>query len=41
MNDLKNLLIQFARGLSAHFGKNCEIVIHDVTKGLENPIIHI
>ena len=41
MNDLKNLLIQFARGLSAHFGKNCEIVIHDVTKGLENTIIHI
>ena len=34
MDDLKNLLIQFARGLSAHFGENCEIVIHDVTKGL-------
>ena len=41
MDDLKNLLIQFARGLSAHFGENCEIVIHDVTKGLENTIIHI
>ena len=27
MDDLKNLLIQFAKGLSAHFGENCEIVI--------------
>ena len=41
MDDLKNLLIQFARGMSAQFGENCEIVIHDVTKGLENTIIHI
>ena len=41
MDDLKNLLIQFAKGLSAHFGENCEIVIHDVTKGLENTIIYI
>lgn len=41
MDDLENLLIQFARGMSAQFGENCEIVIHDVTKGLENTIIHI
>ncbi len=41
MDDLKKLLIQFAKGLSAHFGKNCEIVIHDVARGLENTIIHI
>ena len=41
MDDLKNLLIQFAKGLSSHFGENCEIVIHDVTKGLENTIIYI
>lgn len=41
MDDLKNLLIQFAKGLAAQFGNCCEIVIHDVTKGLDNTIVHI
>lgn len=41
MDDLKNLLIQFAKGMAAQFGSSCEIVIHDVTKTLDNTIVHI
>lgn len=41
MDDLKNLLIQFAKGMAAHFGSDCEIVIHNVTKELDSTIVYI
>lgn len=37
-----DMLKQIAAGLAAQFGKNCEIVIHDITAGsLERSIVHI
>ena len=36
-----NLLIQIAHGLAEHFGPQCEIAIHDVTRDLSNTIVHI
>lgn len=37
-----DMLKQIAAGLAAQFGKNCEIVIHDLTGGsLEHSIVHI
>lgn len=37
-----DMLKQIAAGLAAQFGKNCEIVIHDLTTGsLEHSIVHI
>ncbi len=37
-----DMLKQIAAGLAAQFGKNCEIVIHDLTSGsLEHSIVHI
>lgn len=37
-----DMLKQIAAGLAAQFGKNCEIVIHDLTdSSLEHSIVHI
>lgn len=36
-----DILIQIAHGLAEHFGPQCEIAIHDVTRDLSNTIIHI
>lgn len=37
-----NMLKQIAAGLSAQFGDNCEVVVHDLTEGsVESSIVHI
>ncbi|MBM6853214.1 transcriptional regulator [Mediterraneibacter glycyrrhizinilyticus] len=36
-----DLLIQIAHGLAEHFGPQCEIAIHDVTRDLSNTIVYI
>lgn len=36
--DLKSLLNQLAEGIACHFGSNCEIVVHDLTNGVENTV---
>ena len=33
-----DLLKQIAHGLAQQFGDSCEIVIHDVRHGIENPV---
>ncbi len=33
--------IQLAKGISGHFGENCEVVIHDLTEDEEHTIIYI
>ena len=43
MNEqLKNpLWEQMAKGITGHFGENCEVVIHDLTEETEHTIIYI
>lgn len=42
LNTKLEMLKQIAAGLAAQFGENCEIVIHDLTKGTaESSIVHI
>ena len=36
-----DILIQLAHGLAGHFGTQCEIAIHDVTRDLSNTIVYI
>ena len=36
-----DILIQLAHGLAEHFGLQCEIAIHDVTRDLSNTIVYI
>lgn len=36
--ELKGLLEQIAEGLACHFGSNCEVVVHDLTNGIENTV---
>ena len=36
-----DILIQLAHGLAEHFGPQCEIAIHDVTRALSNTIVSI
>lgn len=36
-----DILIQLAHGLAEHFGTQCEIAIHDVTRDLSNTIVYI
>lgn len=37
-----SLLRQMARGMSAHFGPACEVVVHDLTgEDLEHTVVHI
>ncbi|WP_243424564.1 helix-turn-helix transcriptional regulator [Mediterraneibacter glycyrrhizinilyticus] len=36
-----DILIQLAHGLAEHFGPQCEIAIHDVTRDLSNTIVSI
>lgn len=36
-----DILIQLAHGLAEHFGPQCEIAIHDVTRNLSNTIVSI
>ncbi len=36
-----DILIQIAHGLAEHFGPQCEIAIHDVTRDLSSTIVHI
>jgi predicted transcriptional regulator YheO len=33
--------IQLAKGISGHFGENCEVVIHDLTEDGEHTIVYI
>ncbi len=33
--------IQLAKGITGHFGENCEVVIHDLTEDEEHTIIYI
>lgn len=35
---LKGLLEQMAEGLAGHFGSNCEVVVHDLTNGVDNTV---
>jgi len=35
------LLKQLAKGLAAQFGPDCEVAVHDLTKGMENTIVAI
>ena len=40
--DRMALLRQMAHGVAAHFGPNCEVVIHDLTQAdLEHTVVHI
>ena len=42
MDTKLELLTQIARGISAHFGNNCEVVIHDLRKeDLDSSIVYI
>lgn len=42
MDSKLDLLIQIAKGVAAHFGNNCETVIHDLRKkDLESSIVYI
>lgn len=36
--ELKSLLDQLAEGIASHFGSNCEVVVHDLTNGVENTV---
>jgi len=33
--------VQLAKGITGHFGENCEVVIHDLTEDTEHTIIYI
>jgi predicted transcriptional regulator YheO len=35
---IKPMLATIARGLSQHFGSDCEVAIHDITGGIDNTI---
>jgi len=37
----KDFLQRLAKGISAMYGSNCEVVVHDLTSGYENTIIAI
>lgn len=42
MDSKLELLIQIAQGVAAHFGNNCEVVIHDLRKkDIESSIVYI
>ena len=36
-----DLLKCIAKGISAHFGEKCEVVVHDLSKDYESTIVHI
>jgi predicted transcriptional regulator YheO len=38
---LRPFWIQLAKGLTGHFGENCEVVVHDLTEDEEHTIIYI
>ena len=38
---LSSFWIQLAKGITGHFGENCEVVIHDMTEDEEHSIIYI
>ena len=38
---IKGLLGQIARALASQFGENCEVAVHDLTKGYEQTVIAI
>ena len=38
---LRPFWIQLAKGITGHFGENCEVVIHDLTMDEEHTIIYI
>ena len=39
--EIKPFLEQLTKGLAAQFGPKCEVVVHDLTHGLESTIIFI
>lgn len=41
MNDLFTTLKRMADGISRTFGRNCEVVVHDMEKELEDSIVYI
>lgn len=41
MDSKLELLTQVAQGMAAHFGSNCEVVIHDLRKDIESSIVYI
>lgn len=41
MQEQKSFLERLAKGIASLFGQNCEITVHDLTKGYENTIIAI
>lgn len=41
MDSKLELLTQVAQGIAAHFGSNCEVVIHDLRKNMESSIVYI
>lgn len=41
MDSNLELLTQVAQGMAAHFGNNCEVVIHDLRKDIESSIVYI
>ncbi|MCL2034487.1 MAG: helix-turn-helix transcriptional regulator [Oscillospiraceae bacterium] len=40
-NHSATFLKQLAKGLAAQFGPDCEVAVHDLTKGMENTIVAI
>ena len=41
MDNTLKILIELANGVAMHFGQNCEVVIHDLSRDLENTIVFI
>lgn len=40
-NEKFDMLKCIAKGISTHFGKKCEVVVHDLSKDYESTIVHI
>lgn len=41
MDNMLEILIDLADGVAKQFGQGCEVVIHDLSRDLENTIVHI
>ena len=41
MQEMKPFLSNLAKGITELYGTNCEVAVHDLTKGYENTIIII
>ena len=41
INEIMPILQRFMKVISHQFGDNCEVVLHDLTKGLDHSIVAI